>query len=482
MGGAGGAAGAAGQEERKGFVDFSAGAAQRGGGAAGGGAGAKGEAEEKQLNVGAPLLVADHEVFDLLQTRRRVLLAWLRDSDESDVDAVLTAMLAAATRAQGLPSPGWTLDMKRAARDRSVFVSRNEDLEIDLQTAELFFRRSHLEPVPNFIARSADFGTIFGREPQHCALVAAHDHRVWVRLVGKNYNLRRWVAPPEEQRPALINVPTPITPAPAPSHYTCFGCGEKIAAAAKGCAECKIEKPKLLFGARHRGVEYGRMFAESALTDGEMWVLDALEPVLNALYGGRRKMKFALFAPIHEWAADAPRATLLALDDSTWKEFRVERVRGVVNVFVLLEHGRRLFRSLVYSSNARFSLAYIPPDTRGRALPWPDAVRHAAGEARVQADWADSLVISREDTKEQIEETFVPARLLQGLLPAALLEHFFFWQSDRDDSLRGLPKDASNPQWHFKVHVRLVELETGWHAVITRTKLDPADLEAHARA
>jgi ribonuclease BN (tRNA processing enzyme) len=50
----------------------------------------------------------------------------------------------------------------------------------------------------------------------------------------------------------------------------------------------------------------------------------------------------------------------------TWKEFVLLRERNVVQMFNLLEHGRRSYRSLVYSTDTRFCLRSLEPETRDR--------------------------------------------------------------------------------------------------------------------
>ncbi len=89
---------------------------------------------------------------------------------------------------------------------------------------------------------------IFGKEPQHCAMVASHDFRKWVRLVGKNYNLRYWTsltAPEAKQAKMednLINLPKPIPQPPAnpnqPLSWVCFTCGFKNPLANSGYVRC----------------------------------------------------------------------------------------------------------------------------------------------------------------------------------------------------------------------------------------------------
>lgn len=94
---------------------------------------------------------------------------------------------------------------------------------MNAQTAEVFFRKSHIAPVPANMARTFDFGTIFGKEPQHCALVAAHDNRTWVRLVGRNINLRLWNKPdPNPEQSPVLNLPQPIATPFFARHWTGF--------------------------------------------------------------------------------------------------------------------------------------------------------------------------------------------------------------------------------------------------------------------
>ena len=48
-------------------------------------------------------------------------------------------------------------------------------------------------------------------------------------------------------------------------------------------------------------------------------------------------------------------------DDATWKEIVLVREWGVLHVFNLLSHGRRVFRQQVYSSRSAFCLAGLDP-------------------------------------------------------------------------------------------------------------------------
>ena len=44
---------------------------------------------------------------------------------------------------------------------------------------------------------------------------------------------------------------------------------------------------------------------------------------------------------------------------------------------------------------------------------------------------------------DSFEQVFLPHRLLSGLLPAALLELYAFWQNEPDDSIDGYCNEAS---------------------------------------
>eukprot|EP00966_Prymnesium_polylepis_P094145 2179093-Prymnesium_polylepis.1 len=46
------------------------------------------------------------------------------------------------------------------------------------------------------------------------------------------------------------------------------------------------------------------------------------------------------------------------------------RARRVVHVFKLISHGRRFYRSLEYSSDARFCLRALQPSCADRSSPW----------------------------------------------------------------------------------------------------------------
>ena len=54
-----------------------------------------------------------------------------------------------------------------------------------------------------------------------------------------------------------------------------------------------------------------------------------------------------------------------------WMEIIVYRYTRVCEVYAITSHGRRFYRSLVYSSDARYSLYSLQPSLNDRDRPWP---------------------------------------------------------------------------------------------------------------
>src|SRR5205085_2034879 len=89
----------------------------------------------------------------------------------------------------------------------------------------------------------------------------------------------------------------------------------------------------------------------------EQWIVTSFEHV-RAKY--MRDIKFYL--PRTEYSATATVAILSGFDGAhTLKEVVVFRRPAVCHVYAVLEHGRRFYRSLIFSSDAQFCLQDLPP-------------------------------------------------------------------------------------------------------------------------
>ena len=282
-------------------------------------------------------------------------------------------------------------------------LQRSGQQEINVQLGE-YCASSHKQMrvlPPELVAGFADFDVVFGGGSDalsyQSAEVQATSARTWVRLVGQRHDLQRW-AP--DMRTAPPSFATP-----------------------------------------YRGLL-------PTLTASLPWVHEILEPVREAHFPA-----LTLTAPAAELAifrnVSSMRVLLLeakASLESTGieKEVLIVREPPLVMVFNLVEHGRRWYRSLVFASDASCCLAALPASVAlHRQLP-----ALVCGDALTPSPPAPSLVISRSTSVLQEsdgtpvdagEQTFLPTRLLRGLLPAALLELYVFWQHERDDSIVAFP-------------------------------------------
>ncbi len=227
------------------------------------------------------------------------------------------------------------------------------------------------------VASFDDFTTVFGPQAAASAFqsteVAVTTQRAWLRLVGRRHDLQRWEA---------ISYST--------------------------------HKPPLSFP------------LPSAALGG--WANAVLEPVRAAHFP-----KLALFAPAALLgAADTRRAILLAGRDTikpegedkgrpaaslvTLKEVLLLRSPPTVLVFNVVEHGRRWYRSLVFTSRLASSLASLGP----AEVAWHGgAAALVAGDALAPTPPAPSLLITRTLSTGETE-TFLPSRswLKSAVCPA----------------------------------------------------------------
>lgn len=149
---------------------------------------------------------------------------------------------------------------------------------------------------------------------------------------------------------------------------------------------------------------------------------------------------------------DSPFLRAACVHDFTLKEIVVTRDPVVVHVFDVIEHGRRFFRTQVYSSDASFSLHQMPPVlVRDEGAGKRRSYRLASGNV-FDGDWpAPSLVVSRNVCSDMGRQRYIPRRMLYGTIPDCLLEDYSFWQSEpeeeggesKEETLRGYKTEAA---------------------------------------
>jgi len=123
------------------------------------------------------------------------------------------------------------------------------------------------------------------------------------------------------------------------------------------------------------------------------------------------------------------------------KEFVISRVPPVALIFNIEEHGRRLYKRLVFSTDAARCFHHLTPMLQ----PSPNSTEIgawavSAGDAAAPSSLTEkksSLVIRRNLSGKLGPQMFIPERLLHGILPDALLDDYTFWQDVKDAQLDG---------------------------------------------
>lgn len=197
-----------------------------------------------------------------------------------------------------------------------------------------------------------------------------------------------------------------------------------------------------------------------------MWAAQIFEPVRKAYFcpPGQPPIRFLLRPePAKE---DATVITMVAVHPDkhgAWKVVILNKTYSNVQVYEIISHGRRWYTSLQYCNDRRYALRCLMPDmTVVRRSAWPEWERHGGGHPLATRSMSDvSSIITRgwgvkgrhSQNLSGGVETYIPDRLLFGLLPEALLDRkllnedkdrckyvdrWEWWQAE-DDTLRGYP-------------------------------------------
>ena len=312
----------------------------------------------------------------------------------------------------------------------------------------------------------------------HCAEVRRTEHRLWMRLVGLRHDVQLW----DRDLRAPSN--------PFNRRYQPLFTNAQIAAGLAGAAGAVSSLAAAV------GIAVG-------LSEGERWIAERLDPVVagpaagylagvelylpvaqvrgpiahlagfaklpDASVGGGGSADGAWgFKPGKNASADGVGDKTGADPEKEAKEAKkrdaaAEKVGALTEVVVLRDpplvqvyrvesYGRRWRRALVFASAAAWCLADIDPD--GHPALEDPSERYLLSAARLGAA-ASSLVISRHLTDTQGRQQFVPARHLRGLIPAAILRDYVFWQAADGDLYGDAVPTATHPR--TVIHAKLVK-------------------------
>ncbi|KAG2527068.1 hypothetical protein JM18_003170 [Phytophthora kernoviae] len=318
-----------------------------------------------------------------------------------------------------------------------------DELKLDAQTGEILWRNDELKPVPDSMTQYADFMAIFGNKSLHCGLVARQEHRLWVNIVGTDFQLVEWDDPTHEIDQG-VGAPVVYEPGTTDSsdnpnenpqemkmYWECPACtcanfnGDNPNATCEVCGTPRVarappppsgpssnDKPKQPGddGFRYLGKIFSRPFdiySEDEHPYGEeQWFVDLVGNALRLLYPPLpedKKLPYTLFLPKDPLPNNATCVRLIGLDRgsgdkekekmATFKEIVAYRTMEVMHIYALVSHGRRLYRKLIFTSNSRLSLHSFPLALSSDGGPVDPALLRASGEPTERQLNGGSLIV-----------------------------------------------------------------------------------------
>ncbi|KAF1319029.1 hypothetical protein FI667_g13369, partial [Globisporangium splendens] len=465
-----------------------------------------GDGNELQLPPGE---VLEEEMFETVQIHRRAVVKWLTGLARDSRDEVLGSIVRIALRStDSNTSYDWSEGTNVSSTGR--YYCKKTELKLDTQTGEILWRNDELKPVPDSMTQYADFKAIFGNKSLHCGLVARQEHRLWVNIIGSDFELVEWDDPTD---PLDQGVGAPVLCKPGTEsenaeqeelkmYWECPACtcanfnGDNPNAVCDVCATPRVSrqpqptqsgKPdeSVGDGYAYLGKTFSRPFDPYSDKDhpypDEDWFADFVGSVLRLQYPPDpedKKLQFTFFLPKDPLPPTATRVQLLGHDQgpkdkkdkekmATFKEIVAYREHKVLHIYSLVTHGRRLYRKLIFTSNSRLSLHGFPLNVSPDDGPKDPLLLRAAGDPRERQTNGGTLVILRRNLALNGTEQFVPPRLLQGVVPSCLLEAFRFWLGN-DNKLRGEPVDVKSQWFRYRVEVDIIDDRT---AIISRKSI-----------
>ena len=459
----------------------------------------------------AGLQVSDQELFWLMQSKRRAFVAFLcDDSAKGRLDAEKTLGMAIRTVSED-PGVTWrmgtggfadgpsTAEWAGDAGDRYLVKAYDESMQFVLraQEFEICFKKSNIKPVPERLALHLDYQIKFGRTRPHSATTSSKEHvqRVLTLEGERRYLVSGWQALPTATD--LLSLP-----------------GAPLLKKVGGAFE-------VAYGGQYFGGP-GRVYAYGQQPPSDVaWLSDVLDPLLFAALttepkGGRGAQEWAEVpglpetrAASLEWLlpsqrvpAETTQVVLLCLvasslkdahtrrwPDNTrpwWIEIRLSRVLHCLDAYVIDAHGRRAYPRHVYASDSRFSLCGLTSSLASRYYPPSQVAQYAtaSGESAslLQPPWGYHTQPSTCGCNVVIEEppdvasrrlgrVLVPTSILTGLLPAALVEAFEFWQEQHGQGdMHGERASTSTDESFFVYSLRVTAVPGGEPTVVRTEK------------
>ena len=413
--------------------------------------------KEADQEVSADLVIPQVELFDMFQRNRSKILLWLNANGNhcnTVMDGIVQMVeddLHGMEASDVVIAQQWkTIDLKLKTQSFSFagrFMPVKEvdekyiekqltakegqtyeewwiqvsstliQTEVNIQLGEFTIKKNPIQQLPELFRQFQEFDLVFGhmrKKIMQCAVIEKRVNRLWVRLTGMGYDLQAWNT---DNR-------VPVHPFNRPLFRT----------------------------------KEDRNFIRDMLkSDSEsIWVKDILEPWREKLFSFTTLMVdpqfvetdetvvvIGFFYPNAELQSQGqlnPQSTQVVSPEHNqtyiMREIVVYKYPKVFHVFNIIEYGRRFYRSQIFSSDPMFCYHDMKMNI---AMLGERAVEVYGSTKFPDPIPAPSLVINRfalNHEKSTIKQTFIPNRLLYGLMPDCILQNYSFWQNE-DDSLTG---------------------------------------------
>lgn len=403
-----------------------------------------------------PADVPESAIMAMMQDCFKDVVSFLTACSPEDLNSIMKAVVSVVLLGQEGLANIWI----PKTGEFGVYFCRNTELIFRANFCELLWRNEGLKSVPDTMASYDDYKYILGNDVNQCGRVRRSKNMHWVHVVGTQYDLVEWTPPdPLNQGlhcPSTISAPPCTVCGLKGQCWTCKtpSCRGQIVCSSNRCGICRApksqnEKAEAISQAWFKGIEYCRdinVYDEIAWpVMEERWAVNMIRSVFKLHFpnDGECVMKPLLQKEPH--GNDVSEITVICNDaiqfpddpqKATWKEIIVTKEPLRLQVFNLVSHARRMFRSLVYTSNQKYSLHSLPSVDRKLEREIFFKFKDEGGSFKKRVSNESTLEIIRKNQKLFGEESYVPSRLLQGVVPSVLLENFDFWIGT-DEVLRG---------------------------------------------
>ena len=277
-------------------------------------------------------------------------------------------------------------------------------VEIDIQLGQMTLRSRHLSALTTRVADHSDVKLILGDSTIQASLISTAESCDVYRLIGLNCTIEHWKV----------------------SHTECPPLDE----------------------------HWDREYDPAELGDTENWIVSLFEPIRVNFFSGPLPPPMQFMLPTVPLSETAEVAMILGLHQTLGGPYKLiylfRRLR-CVHIYEVVSHGREWWWCLHLTTDYRYSLSKMEPDGNSRRSQYPDWWLHGSGmpypvgiagylsnnvTSKNASLTQESVLIHRDahhkDNFSGGRETFVPSRLLAGVIPESLLESYHFWSDESE--------------------------------------------------